>query len=121
VPSQDAVLGGQVLILQQQLLTDISLPVETGKDLSISRDQALDVLTANLMVMLLLKCSANPLDRDVIFLAEHGEETDPTDVGTRFQGRTPQSRSPLWKKHPGACAWSQTVLPFRDRPEIVRP
>ncbi|HWQ93496.1 MAG TPA: M20/M25/M40 family metallo-hydrolase [Clostridia bacterium] len=43
-----------------------------------------DVLTANLMVMLLLKRSAIPLDRDVIFLAESGEETDPTDVGIHF-------------------------------------
>ena len=43
-----------------------------------------DVLTANLMVMLLLKRSAIPLDRDVIFLAEAGEETDPTDVGIHF-------------------------------------
>ena len=43
-----------------------------------------DVLTTNLMVMLLLKRSAIPLDRDVIFLAESGEETDPTDVGIRF-------------------------------------
>jgi acetylornithine deacetylase/succinyl-diaminopimelate desuccinylase-like protein len=43
-----------------------------------------DVLTANLMVMLLLKRSAIPLDRDVIFLAESGEERDPTDVDIRF-------------------------------------
>lgn len=43
-----------------------------------------DVLTANLMMMLLLKRSGVPLDRDVIFLAESGEETDPTDVGIRF-------------------------------------
>jgi acetylornithine deacetylase/succinyl-diaminopimelate desuccinylase-like protein len=43
-----------------------------------------DLLTANLMVMLLLKRSGMPLDRDVIFLAESGEETDPTDVGIRF-------------------------------------
>jgi acetylornithine deacetylase/succinyl-diaminopimelate desuccinylase-like protein len=43
-----------------------------------------DILTANLMVMLLMKRSGIPLDRDVIFLAESGEETDPTDVGIRF-------------------------------------
>jgi acetylornithine deacetylase/succinyl-diaminopimelate desuccinylase-like protein len=43
-----------------------------------------DVLTANLMMMLLLKRSGIPLDRDVIFLAESGEETDPTDVGIHF-------------------------------------
>lgn len=43
-----------------------------------------DVLTANLMTMLLLKRSGVPLDRDVIFLAESGEETDPTDVGIKF-------------------------------------
>src|SRR5438876_106511 len=35
------------------------------------------VLTANLMTMLLLKRGAVPLDRDVIFLAESGEEADP--------------------------------------------
>src|SRR5207249_2482886 len=35
-----------------------------------------DKLVANLMVMLLLKRSALPLDRDVIFLAEAGEEGD---------------------------------------------
>ena len=43
-----------------------------------------DILTANLMVMLLLKRSGAALDRDVIFLAESGEETDPTDVGIPF-------------------------------------
>ena len=43
-----------------------------------------DILTANLMVMLLLKRSCAALDRDVIFLAESGEETDPTDVGIRY-------------------------------------
>jgi acetylornithine deacetylase/succinyl-diaminopimelate desuccinylase-like protein len=43
-----------------------------------------DVLTANLMVMLLLERSGIPMDRDVIFLAESGEETNPTDVGIRF-------------------------------------
>lgn len=43
-----------------------------------------DILTANLMVMLLLKRSGMTLDRDVIFLAESGEETDPTDVGIQF-------------------------------------
>ncbi len=43
-----------------------------------------DALTANLMVMLLLKRSGVKLDRDVIFLAEAGEETDPTDVGIQF-------------------------------------
>ena len=41
-------------------------------------------LAANLIVMLLLKRSGVPLDRDVIFLAESGEETDPTDVGMPF-------------------------------------
>jgi acetylornithine deacetylase/succinyl-diaminopimelate desuccinylase-like protein len=43
-----------------------------------------DLLATNLMVMLLLKRSGMVLDRDVIFLAESGEETDPTDVGIRF-------------------------------------
>src|SRR6185369_14979525 len=42
------------------------------------------VLAANLMVMLLLKRSAVPLDRDVIFLAESGEEADITGVGINF-------------------------------------
>lgn len=42
------------------------------------------VLTANLIVMLLLKRSAATLDRDVIFLAESGEEADVTGVGINF-------------------------------------
>jgi acetylornithine deacetylase/succinyl-diaminopimelate desuccinylase-like protein len=42
------------------------------------------VLAANLMVMLLLKRGAIPLDRDVIFLAESGEEADPAGVGINF-------------------------------------
>src|SRR6476646_6249091 len=41
-------------------------------------------LTAMLMVMLLLKRTGVPLDRDVIFLAEAGEEADPTGVGINF-------------------------------------
>ena len=43
-----------------------------------------DILVANLMVMLLLKRTGAALDRDVIFLAEAGEETDPTDAGMPF-------------------------------------
>ena len=43
-----------------------------------------DKLTAMLMTFLLLKRSGAPLDRDVIFLAESGEEADPTGVGIRF-------------------------------------
>jgi acetylornithine deacetylase/succinyl-diaminopimelate desuccinylase-like protein len=43
-----------------------------------------DMLTANLMTMLTLKRSGVALDRDVIFFAESGEETDPTDVGIKF-------------------------------------
>jgi acetylornithine deacetylase/succinyl-diaminopimelate desuccinylase-like protein len=43
-----------------------------------------DKLTAILMSFLLLKRSGAPLDRDVIFLAESGEEADPTGVGIRF-------------------------------------
>ena len=39
------------------------------------------ILAANLMTMLLLKRSGVPLDRDVIFLAESGEEADPLGVG----------------------------------------
>lgn len=42
------------------------------------------VLAANLMVMLLLKRNAVALDRDVIFLAESGEEADTTGVGINF-------------------------------------
>ena len=43
-----------------------------------------DNLTANLMAFLLIKRSGEPLDRDLIFLAESGEEADPTGVGVRF-------------------------------------
>jgi acetylornithine deacetylase/succinyl-diaminopimelate desuccinylase-like protein len=43
-----------------------------------------DNLTANLMTMLLIKRSAMALDRDVIFLAESGEEADPAGVGIPF-------------------------------------
>jgi acetylornithine deacetylase/succinyl-diaminopimelate desuccinylase-like protein len=42
------------------------------------------VLTANLITMLLLKRLGVTLDRDVIFLAESGEEADPTGVGMNF-------------------------------------
>lgn len=42
------------------------------------------VLAANLVVMLLLKRNSVPLDRDVIFLAESGEEADVTGVGINF-------------------------------------
>ena len=45
------------------------------------------VLTANLMTMLLLKRSAVPLDRDVIFLAESGEEADLEGVGINYMVR----------------------------------
>ncbi len=45
------------------------------------------VLTANLMVMLMLKRSGLALDRDVIFLAESGEEADTTGVGINFMVR----------------------------------
>jgi acetylornithine deacetylase/succinyl-diaminopimelate desuccinylase-like protein len=45
------------------------------------------VLTANLMTMLLLKRSGVPLDRDVIFLAESGEEADPAGVGINYMVR----------------------------------
>jgi acetylornithine deacetylase/succinyl-diaminopimelate desuccinylase-like protein len=43
-----------------------------------------DKLAANLMVFLLLKRSGAPLDRDVIFYAEPGEEADPTGIGVNF-------------------------------------
>jgi acetylornithine deacetylase/succinyl-diaminopimelate desuccinylase-like protein len=43
-----------------------------------------DNLAANLMVMLLLKRNAVAIDRDVIFLAESGEEADPAGVGIAF-------------------------------------
>jgi len=48
-----------------------------------SRDDK-PILAANLMVMLLLKRSGVALDRDVIFLAESGEEADLTGVGINF-------------------------------------
>jgi len=43
-----------------------------------------DKLVAVLMSMLLMKRSGAVLDRDLIFLAESGEEADPTGVGIRF-------------------------------------
>jgi acetylornithine deacetylase/succinyl-diaminopimelate desuccinylase-like protein len=43
-----------------------------------------DKLTANLMVMLLAKRLGAALDRDLIFLAESGEEADPIGVGIPF-------------------------------------
>jgi acetylornithine deacetylase/succinyl-diaminopimelate desuccinylase-like protein len=45
------------------------------------------VLAANLMVMLLLKRNQVKLDRDVIFLAESGEEADTKGVGINFMVR----------------------------------
>ena len=45
------------------------------------------VLAANLMTMLLLKRQGVALDRDVIFLAESGEEADTTGVGINFMMR----------------------------------
>ena len=43
-----------------------------------------DNLTASLMTLLLIKRSGMALERDLIFLAESGEEADPTGVGIRF-------------------------------------
>jgi acetylornithine deacetylase/succinyl-diaminopimelate desuccinylase-like protein len=43
-----------------------------------------DNLAANLIAFLLVKRSGARLDRDLIFLAESGEEADPTGVGIRF-------------------------------------
>ena len=43
-----------------------------------------DNLTANLITMLLIKRSGMVLDRDIIFLAESGEEADPAGVGIPF-------------------------------------
>jgi acetylornithine deacetylase/succinyl-diaminopimelate desuccinylase-like protein len=43
-----------------------------------------DKLAANLMTMLLAKRSGVALDRDLIFLAESGEEADPDGVGMPF-------------------------------------
>ena len=43
-----------------------------------------DNLTANLMTMLLIKRSGMAIDRDIIFLAESGEEADPAGVGIPF-------------------------------------
>src|SRR6266567_1633935 len=48
-----------------------------------SRDDK-DKLAANLMVMLLAKRMGVALDRDLIFLAESGEEADPAGVGISF-------------------------------------
>ena len=42
------------------------------------------VLAANLITMLMLKRLGIQLDRDVIFLAESGEEADPTGVGINY-------------------------------------
>src|SRR6185437_11723673 len=43
-----------------------------------------DKLAANLMTMLLAKRFGAKLDRDLIFLAESGEEADPDGVGIKF-------------------------------------
>src|SRR5258705_9521284 len=48
-----------------------------------SRDDK-DKLAANLMVMLLAKRMGASLDRDLIFLAESGEEADPAGVGINY-------------------------------------
>src|SRR4029077_17272373 len=45
------------------------------------------VLAANLVTMLMLKRLGVPLDRDVIFLAESGEEADPEGVGINYMVR----------------------------------
>jgi acetylornithine deacetylase/succinyl-diaminopimelate desuccinylase-like protein len=45
------------------------------------------VLAANLIAMLLLKRLGIQLDRDVIFLAESGEEADPAGVGINYMVR----------------------------------
>src|SRR5579871_131376 len=45
------------------------------------------VLTANLIAMLLLKRLGVQLERDVIFLAESGEEADPAGVGINYMMR----------------------------------
>jgi acetylornithine deacetylase/succinyl-diaminopimelate desuccinylase-like protein len=46
-----------------------------------------DNLVASLMLVLMLKRAGTPLDRDVIFLAESGEEADTTGVGINFMVR----------------------------------
>ena len=46
-----------------------------------------DKLVAMLMAMILMKRSGAVLDRDLIFLAESGEEADPTGVGINFMVR----------------------------------
>jgi acetylornithine deacetylase/succinyl-diaminopimelate desuccinylase-like protein len=51
-----------------------------------SRDDK-PILAANLVVMLLLKREGIALDRDVIFLAESGEEADPAGVGIAYMVR----------------------------------
>lgn len=45
------------------------------------------ILTANLMVFLMLKRLGVPLDRDVIFMAEAGEEADTVGVGMNYMVR----------------------------------
>ena len=42
------------------------------------------VLVANLVTMLMLKRLGVPLDRDVVFLAESGEEADLAGVGINY-------------------------------------
>jgi acetylornithine deacetylase/succinyl-diaminopimelate desuccinylase-like protein len=64
-----------------------------------------DNLVASLMLVLRLKRANTPLDRDVIFLAESGEEGAP-EVGAQFMTTTtstPLTRSTAW---PRAAAWS---------------
>ena len=51
-----------------------------------SRDDK-PVLAANLITILMLKRLGIQLDRDVIFLAESGEEADPTGVGINYMVR----------------------------------
>ena len=46
-----------------------------------------DKLVSMLMTMILMKRSGAVLDRDLIFLAESGEEADPTGVGINFMVR----------------------------------
>ena len=92
-------------------------------------------LTAMLMAMLLMKRSGAKLDRDLIFLAESGEEADPTGVGINFMvaqhykeieaeyaiteggGATiedgPRSKLSILalpRSYPPACAWLQQAL-----------
>ena len=97
------------------------------------------VLAANLITMLMLKRLGVQLDRDVIFLAESGEEADVTGVGINYMvrehfaeidaefamtegggatstaGGSPWSTSARRRSCRHACGWWPTALPGTAR------